>query len=145
MIGCSLLFAFEILQGNDELAKWHAKGGYQLIQNWMMKRIDRFRGSLISSPTPIVLEDDILDAFYHLDLQIMTISHGRSVEVHTAGQTDSEDLMERMPAEFSDLNEAYRYWVLIMRRNSHFCHYIWAMMASAKSTDGTSTGPATPP
>jgi hypothetical protein len=126
LIGCLLVFCFEGFQGNQDLAISHAQSGYQLLQDWLAKASSQstsIYGKGISSPAPLVIEDDLVHVFKRLDLQIMTVSDSRSTAVHLLGKTEGSELIHLMPSSFSDLKQAHRYWELVMRRSAHFIHY----------------------
>jgi hypothetical protein len=130
LVGCLLVFCFESFQGSRDIAISHAKSGYQLLQDWLARYSpSSTRTNTLSSPDPTVVEDDLLHAFYRLDLQIMTIDASRPSELHNTAQRDGADIVAHMPSSFSDLDEAHRYWVLVMRRNHHFVH---AALAEAR-------------
>ena len=118
LMGCVLVFCFEAFQGNKELAIAHAKSGYELQQVWQARISSRSN----SSPSGSAIEDDLLQTIYRIDLQIMTIDASRPHDLHRKASIEGADAVAGMPARFSDLNEAHRYWVLIMRRNHHFVH-----------------------
>jgi hypothetical protein len=141
LVGCLLLCGFEMFQGNRKLTNWHAQGGYQLLQSWMARQKTCNGGSVMFSPHPTIVEDDILYAFYHLDLQIMAVGDDRPIDIHIAGKSEGGDEVKRLPVAFSDLDEAYRYWLLIMRRNWHFYHYVKSVTGNSTATCNISPTP----
>ena len=59
----------------------------------------------------------------------MTIDASRTGELHNTARMDGANIVAHMPASFTDLDEAHRYWLLVMRRNHHFVH---AALAEAR-------------
>lgn len=136
LIGCLLVFCFESFQGNQELAISHAKSGYQLLQHWLASKLSRFaRAKRFSSLEPTIIEEDLLYAMYRLDIQIMTVDTSRSIELHSKAKTDGASVITHMPKTFSDLNEAHRYWMLVIRRSNHFIHSTLAETRGRYSQD----------
>jgi hypothetical protein len=137
LIGCLLVFCFESFQGNRELALSHAKSGCQLLEDWLSRKSALCsRTEALSSPEPTIIEDDLLHAFYRLDLQVMTIDASQPVELHAKARRDGDNAVAHMPPAFSDLNEAQRYWLLVMRRNHHFVHSALAVARGFRSKNG---------
>jgi hypothetical protein len=124
LICCLLVFCFEVFQGNHDLAMSHAKSGYKLLQDWLAtKSIYSSHAEGISYAEHTVIEEDIARAFNRLDLQITTYTDSNPFEVHHFSSKDGSSMVARMPAVFSDLGEANRYWELVMKRHHHFIHF----------------------
>jgi hypothetical protein len=133
LIGCLLLFGFEAFHGSENLAIWHARGGYEMLQAWIRKRNRRSREAVVQSPEPNTVEDDIISAFYQLDLQMTTVPGQRLIEVNAAGKFEEDDEVEQMPETFADKEEAYRYGAQILRRGLRLYYHIYASLHSTKN------------
>jgi hypothetical protein len=72
----------------------------------------------------------------------MTYADSNPLEVHKFASKDGESIVADMPAVFPDLDEANRYWELVMKRNHHFIHSAIAT-ANVKTDRHSSTSAAT--
>jgi hypothetical protein len=83
LVACLLVFCFEIILNNRYLALHHITTGHRMLQEWLSKH---HRATLIDcalrSPVSTTIDDELLDAFEHLDLQISTIYEVRPNEMH---------------------------------------------------------------
>jgi hypothetical protein len=113
LLACLLVFCFEGFQGNQDLAISHAQSGYKLLQEHTQR--DR-------PFTPDKVEDELVRVFSRLDLQVMTVADSRSTEYHMMEKNEGTELINRMPAVFSDFDEGHKYWEIVMRRSTHFIH-----------------------
>jgi hypothetical protein len=125
LIGCLLVFCFEGIQGNQEVAISHAQNGYKLLQAWLATAHSKSTSAEVAFySAPQTIDDELIQVFKHLDLQIMTVSNSRNMELHLKGKMEDNDAIEGMPQEFSTVGEAHRYWELIMRRCAHLVHSV---------------------
>jgi len=76
----------------------------------------------IHSPAPGTVEDEIVQAFARLDIQILTFIDVRTVEEHAEMIDEGQETIEKMPTQFSFLQEARIYLELTLRRAMHFMH-----------------------
>ncbi|KAF2681340.1 hypothetical protein K458DRAFT_372254, partial [Lentithecium fluviatile CBS 122367] len=111
LVACLLMVYFESHTGNRYKALVYAKHGLQVLQQWT---------------TSIRVEDEITDAFRNLDIQITTVSDRRSPESHKKILNEDSAKAESMPCRFGSLDEAKRYWGIIMRRSCHFMATTWS-------------------
>lgn len=74
----------------------------------------------LKSPKETEVEDDLVQAFARLDLQIMSYMDPRPPEVHRVLKEEGNEAISNMPTIFSTVEEARLYWELVQRRTSHF-------------------------
>jgi len=121
LVACLLVVCFESHMGNRYKAVAHAQYGLQILQQW--------NGHSTSGEPPKV-EDEIIDAFRNLDIQIATINDRRTPEVHQRLLETHTALARSMPSCFETLDEARRYWHIVMLRSCHFLATTWARTQS---------------
>lgn len=129
LIACLLIFCFEGFQGNQDAAIKHVQSGYKLLQDWKAKIA---ASAEHIPPLSATIEEEIIRTFERLDLQIMTVLDSRPLEFHVLAKNEGKEWVEQMPAVFKDLEEAHKYWELVMRRSSHF---IYTTAMSYSETD----------
>lgn len=121
LIGCLLVVCFEALQGNHFEALKNALSGHKLLDDWLARKKHRdSRSEGLTSPAQDVVEDDLVQAFTRMDLQIMTYVDPRPVEMHEGMKNEGTDTVLYMPSCFTSIEEARLYCELIQRRSSHF-------------------------
>lgn len=79
LIGCILLTCFETFHGNHQSAVMQIQSGLNLIEDWYSKvtsNSDHLLGT--SSPSPYILEDEIVQAFGRLDVHCRTLKDSLS-------------------------------------------------------------------
>lgn len=137
LIACLLVICFEMLLNNRHPALSHIVSGHRLLRGWLRPPM---LGS-IDSPL-ISLEDDIVEAFENLDLQICTIYDGRPLLIHRTILEEALEAIQQMPSSFNNLIEARKYLTLMMKRSYHFLATIWvATDAAGLSRDFSMTPP----
>ncbi|KAF2438279.1 hypothetical protein P171DRAFT_437326 [Karstenula rhodostoma CBS 690.94] len=114
LIACLLIVCFESHTGDRYKAGVHAQHGLRIYYQLPLK--DR----------PSKVEDDIADAFRNLDITISTVYDARPVATHEALLDEDSSIAAAMPVVFANLDEAKRYWHIIMRRCCHFIPTTWA-------------------
>lgn len=133
LIACLLVVCFEGLQGNYFYALQHASSGYSLLHDWLSEQQDlgptpssssdttltRAKPGL-GSPQPDIIEDELINAFSRLDLQIMTYVDARPASLHARLKHEGTTTIANIPSIFTTVTEARLYWELIQRRTSHF-------------------------
>ena len=67
-----------------------------------------------------MIEDELVQAFGRLDLQVMAYVDPRPASDHERLMREGELTILHMPAIFTSVNEARLYWELVQRRSSHF-------------------------
>jgi hypothetical protein len=121
LIACLLVCCLEGMWGNSFNALAHARSGFQLLRAWMEKNLHAKRDRIgIHSPNPGVVEDDIVQAFARLDIQMLTFIDWRTAEEHAVMVDEGKETVERMPEKFLFLEEARVYFELVSRRAMHF-------------------------
>ena len=139
LIGCLMVVCFEGLQGNSFQALEHAVAGHKLLQGWLARRsYSQSRKEGIASPEELTVEDDLVQAFSRLDLQVMTYVDPRPLDVHKSLKNEGDETMRQMPWMFENVDEARLYWELVQRRTSHFI-----ACAAAQSADTVNPVPRT--
>ncbi|KAK0130295.1 hypothetical protein ONS96_000816 [Cadophora gregata f. sp. sojae] len=125
LISTLLVFVFETIHAQPDVAFWHAMIGDRMLCSWVTEqwanRNSRRRG--IASPATSILEDEILLIFCRFDTQFLTFVETRGHQVHINGMRDGTPAVQEMPLVFSDLAEATTYWELVLRRSCHFIMY----------------------
>jgi hypothetical protein len=123
LLACLLVFCYESLTGNQASASIHASGGLDLIS-----RLNPLRSKNDTSlsdksgyiPSYTAEEEDLYTAFSALDIQALHFIDTRPDESHHKLKARLSDEIEKMPAMFTEMQDAVRYWHLILRRNCHF-------------------------
>lgn len=139
LLTCLLIICFESLHGNHESAIAQMQIGIRLLEDF----IDSRRKSLLDqdvsnsanstgistitlpsfalhSPAPDLIEDDLLQAFARLDMQANSFIDSRPIDYHLEKRNHGTDCVSHMPASFSSVHEARRYYELVMRRLMHW-------------------------
>ncbi|KFY04723.1 hypothetical protein O988_00566 [Pseudogymnoascus sp. VKM F-3808] len=74
LLGCILVVCFEMLIGNTHLAIKHANSGSSILQQWRTQTsMPRQRRNRLLSPAPLIVEDEIVEAFRSLSVQMITL------------------------------------------------------------------------
>jgi hypothetical protein len=115
LIACLLVFVFEGMLGNQAAAAVHAESGMDLFFNSAMNDMQSQATS-----THEHFEKDLLLALSNLDIQVLLFIDRRSKETHEQIKNFQTMVIGKLPAEFRDLQEARRFWQVIMGRNYHF-------------------------
>jgi hypothetical protein len=97
-----------------------------MLQDWLTKHhqstlLDRG----LRSPAPVTVDDELVGAFEHLDLQISTIYDARPIELHKTIIEEGRYVIEHMPSTFSTLTDAQRYLTVVMKQSHHFFATTW--------------------
>jgi hypothetical protein len=119
LIACLLIVCFESHSGDRYKAAMHAQHGLRIYHQLPLTE----RSSKV--------EDDIADAFRNLDIGITVVNDKRSVETHEALLNEDAPIAGSMPLVFSNLDEAKRYWHVVMRRCCHFISTTWTHTSPA--------------
>ena len=116
LIACLLVFCFETYMGNQVAAITHAQSGISLLHQWKSPK----RTAHIQSPALCVIEDDLVQAFTRLDLQVSILLDVRSLAFHQMIKEDCFTTLQEMPTSFKTLDEARIWCEELMRWNYHF-------------------------
>jgi hypothetical protein len=99
--------------------------GYALLQDWLDSRYNESSYTLdasgkdgITSPAKNVVEDELVQAFARLDLQLMSFIDPRPPKIHQNLLAKGQSTIDNMPKTFTSIDEARIYLELIQRRNS---------------------------
>lgn len=116
LIFCLLTVCFESYIGNQEAGNIQALTGNNLLSNWMhrARSVGPFFLRLgISSPSPNILEDDIVHAFIRLRQRA-----GAAYTKETSCRIlhEEEETIKCTPQEFLTLREAKIFWELLENR-----------------------------
>ena len=139
LLGCILVVCFEMLIGNSYLAIKHAHSGILILQQWRTQTLAlKEEQPPLLSPAPLIVEDEIVEAFRSLSIQIITLWDDRSA-------TFDRKIMNyhcvtiTAPLTCFDLREAQVYLNLVVCRIYHFISTIQIpseSIALAKKFDG---------
>jgi len=108
LITCIVIICFENLYGNASSALAQIKAGLNLI----FDERPFFRQAQ--------LDVALTGAFARLDLHSMTFIDTRSQDTHLRMQYYGQDAVDTMPEEFTAIDQAKNYLVLLMQRIMHF-------------------------
>ena len=132
LVACLLVFCFEILLDNRSLALSHVITGHRMLQDWLNKHHQsKLPDRDLHSPASRNVDDELVDAFEHLDLQISTIYDVRPIELHRAIICEGRSVIEQMPSTFKTLTEAGKYLTVIMKQSHHFMATTWQSTESS--------------
>ncbi|KAH8807761.1 hypothetical protein F5884DRAFT_346329 [Xylogone sp. PMI_703] len=127
LIGCLLVVCFEMFLGNRHVAMAHAESGTIILHQWLTQlQNERSKNVKMLSPSPATVEDEIVDAFQNLDIQITGISDHRSDKVHRGLMDEHLGTVQHIPPTFSDLREARVFLNIVSRRICHFLATTWS-------------------
>jgi hypothetical protein len=136
LLGCIFIVCFELLLGNRHFATRHAQAGATVLYQWRAQ--NQQQPQRLLSPAPSAIEDEIVAAFYHLDIQVMTVSDTRPVELHEELKKGHCTAISSLPAFFVDLHEARILLDIVVSRSCHFLATSWSpceALALAKDFD----------
>ncbi|KAE9369404.1 hypothetical protein N431DRAFT_560236 [Stipitochalara longipes BDJ] len=121
LISCLLFTCFETLNGCSDAAITQIYAGVRITEEWQLQYV-RNSNELtpVSSPRPLVIEDELLHAFSRLELEAMTYKDFRASKVNKANLSWARSDMDRMPKSFTSLAEARIYLAVIVRRAMRF-------------------------
>lgn len=149
LIICIICICFEAIHGNHISAAGQLQSGLALIQDW--KSNQRSSGAHpqgFSSPAPDVVEDFLVQTFGRMEIQSMSVFDRRSTEIHLQLKTEGKDIIEKMPKQFTSIEQARVYLDLITRRLMHFntsIHKAGQANTPPSSRENTPPGPPGPP
>jgi hypothetical protein len=116
LLTCLLILAFESWTGNMDLAVKQVHAGIRLIQEWKEEyRNDEDKFTRLS-PAPYVVEDDLIQVFCRLAVQHSFFADGHAPELHAVLGMEGPRFTRSMPATFSDVFEAGKWYNGIIRR-----------------------------
>ncbi|RFU29633.1 hypothetical protein B7463_g6693, partial [Scytalidium lignicola] len=144
LIGCLLVVCFELFLGERHTAMAHAESGTLILHQWLTRvQKERAKDLKILSPSPAIIEDEIVDAFQNLDIQIAGVSDRRSDKIHRVMMDEHLGSVQHIPPIFSDLREARLFLNIVNRRICHFLATTWSPSeaeALARDFEGPTPG-----
>lgn len=121
LIICIIIICFEAIHGNHESAAGQLQSGLGLVQDWKSRQRDSEKHPQgFSSPAPAEIEDFLIQTFGRMEIQSMSVFDPRGVEVHEVLKSEGKEVVEKMPQQFSSIEEARVYLDLVTRRLMHF-------------------------
>ncbi|RDW56556.1 hypothetical protein BP6252_14106 [Coleophoma cylindrospora] len=139
LVGCLMVVCFEMLVGNRPLAIKHAQSGIAILRQWQTQMRSQ-KGKpeppslLILSPSPLKIEDEIVEAFQNLDIQIIGLKDGLSTACHEETTDDHDITIASLPTSFSNVRDAQIYLTHIVRRSYHFLATVLPSLSSTSAT-----------
>lgn len=124
LLASIMIIAFEIYHGNLDSALDQIKSSVQLLEEWTAPYARTNETSTLS-PSQQTVEDDLVHAFYRLEIEGMVYIDKIPVESHISRKDDREAAVYNMPHEFQNISDAQLYGKLVMRRLIHFCMSAW--------------------
>ncbi|PQE29134.1 hypothetical protein CJF30_00004191 [Rutstroemia sp. NJR-2017a BBW] len=119
LVACLLVYTIEAMLGHFATAATHASCGEKLLYrnffNPENKSYSPFRCQQDAS-----IDDDLCRAFSDLSLQVIGVIDTQGLDLHRERIDDLTHALRFMPSKFSNLQEAYDWWQLILRRNVHW-------------------------
>ena len=134
ILACLLFVCFETLSDNRTAAMRHITHGLQILEQFLASRAPpapadaagtadpgaSFNAVTTQSPSPYVLEDEVMQVFQRLDVQAASLGFwqprrpgaGASSARAPSPAPDPHDVV---PAVFADLEDARRWWDLVQR------------------------------
>ncbi|KAF2650214.1 hypothetical protein K491DRAFT_683196 [Lophiostoma macrostomum CBS 122681] len=126
LIACLLIILFESHIGNRYKALAHAEHGLRILQQSKDQRTAaKEEASSAPSLPSSTLEDEIVQAFRSLDIQITTVSDSRTASAHTRAIAEDTISIKGMPTLFRSLHEARHYWSILLHQTFHFLSTTW--------------------
>ena len=119
LLACLLIFCFETFCGNQTSALLQAQSGINFVRTWQP---DQHKSGMagVHSSEPSLIEDELVQAFARLDLQIVTVMDVRPLELHRTVKEDCFRAIKQMPCVFTSIIEARKWCELLVRLNLHF-------------------------
>lgn len=95
--------------------------GVRITEEWQAQHVQNIDDlTPVSSPKPLVIEDELLHAFSRLELEAKTYKDFRDSKIRKATLSWARSDMERMPKSFTSLPEARIYLGVVIRRAMRF-------------------------
>jgi hypothetical protein len=94
----SCLYILTAKTRDSDVGLTRAVAGHRLLQGWLARRShQRTEKEGIASPKELTVEDDPVQSFARLDLQVMNYVDPRPPEVHEALKNEGEEKMRQIP------------------------------------------------
>jgi hypothetical protein len=124
LLASILIIAFEIYHGNHESALDQIRSSIQLLEDWTAPHAESLDGAKLS-PSPHTVEDDLVHAFYRLEIEGMVYIDKLPIECHLARKDDRTAAVNKLPNRFDTVSEAQVYGKILIRRAMHFFLIAW--------------------
>ncbi|CCU82634.1 hypothetical protein similar to C6 zinc finger domain-containing protein [Blumeria hordei DH14] len=119
LITCILVVCIETMQYHHGNAIIHAQYGLRLMMEFTNRFVGPNQIDGLSSPVPSVIEDELVQQFQRLELQVMATYDARTPEDHFKLKKEGALTLQNMPGAFLSIEQAKLYLDLIMRRAHH--------------------------
>lgn len=126
MIVCLLVVCIENMQYRYSNALEHAQNGLRLMEELRSDTPDEKEPNGMFSPIPNIIEDEIVQQYHRMELQVMAMYDARTPSEHTRLKQEGSASIKDMPELFTSLEQARLYLDLLMRRTYHFMGYALA-------------------
>ncbi|TVY22458.1 hypothetical protein LHYA1_G009072 [Lachnellula hyalina] len=128
MISCLLVVCIESMQLHHQSALLHSQQGFKLIEELKNDNDtpDHWNSGGISPSAPNIIEDELLQQFDRMELQVLALYDTRMGEQHQILKDEGNSFVRNMPEAFVNIDDARQYLELIMRRTFHFMAYAQA-------------------
>ncbi|KAL3426397.1 C6 zinc finger domain protein [Phlyctema vagabunda] len=118
LLSCLLAVSFEIFHGNYVVGRRQTTVGLNLITRNANER--KLALAANSQPVPDPIEDVLVQLFVRLDLQYLSFMEPEALHAHVSFKPPDAEKYHKMPARFSSLHEARRYWDFSVRPIMNF-------------------------
>jgi hypothetical protein len=108
-----MIFGFEAFHGNLALAIAQIQTGVAIISDWRASYLHSGKSS--SGP-----DEEVIETFLSLEIQIMTFHDERPYETHAALRTEYAEKIRKMPCAFTSMWEATKYFYVVRKHLEHF-------------------------
>jgi len=120
LLSCLLFICFEALHDNREPALYHATHGLQILEQLIRSCSGpdaSFDTVLTKSPSPWVLEDEVMQIFQRVDVLACSLRIMQPSRAGAAAPTPKAVSypFSAVPSSFADLQEAQRWWDVMSR------------------------------
>jgi hypothetical protein len=122
LLTCLVILCFEAWNGSHQLAVQQIQTAIGLIADWKVKTGTATRSLLeFISPNSNILDDQLIQIFSQLAIQVVFFAEKRSVQTGQILQSESRPPQEQpMPEVFGSFREAFLYHRNLTRRSTHF-------------------------
>lgn len=120
LLNCLLILCFEAWNGNLNLAVQQVQTGIRLILDWKSNSEKPQSESNYSSVGPNFVEDDLVQIFCRLAIQVCFFASDRSLDCRAIIRAEGTEFTATMPTAFTTLKQATLYHQGILRRGMNF-------------------------
>ncbi|KAH6718332.1 hypothetical protein BKA61DRAFT_301134 [Leptodontidium sp. MPI-SDFR-AT-0119] len=120
LLNCLVILCFEAWNGNLNLAVQQVQTGIRLILEWKANSEKPHTESNYSPVGPNFVEDDLVQIFCRLAIQVCFFASDRSLDCRAIIRAEGTEFSETMPKIFTSVKEATLYHQGILRRGMNF-------------------------